>query len=471
MANERPGAFRAFLRASRRWFLDESNDDEEETEAQARSQGPLQNVLSQEINMATSASDETLKRARAKNGRTVNTVSMLAGREINSSKNGKFSRAEACHVSSRILPDKGPEILERKSSRLYISQFSNDGSLFIAGFQDRTIVVYDADNNWTIHKRVKARNMNWTITDTALSPDQRFLVYASITPVVFLVNLGNETGGIDSLANVTDIHEGLSLSSYDDDGDFGIWSLKFSQDGNEIVAGSNDNCIYVYDLNSATTTYRVSAHNDEVNTVAFADESSHLIYSGSDDYLCKVWDRRCFSANNKPAGELVGHLGGVTSIDSRGDGRHFISNSKDQSIKLWDIRTMSGGSKKSFERAQVPRIRWDYRCMRVPPRLRTVAHPGDESLMTYKGHEVLQTLIRCYFSPRISTGQKYIYTGSYDGTVHIYDVVTGHTAATLSFHNHPVRDCSWHPWQPVLVSSCWGGNLVKWDHDPRSMDF
>lgn len=42
---------------------------------------------------------------------------------------------------------------------------------------------------------------------------------------------------------------------------------------------------------------------------------------------------------------------------------------------------------------------------------------GDTSLMTYRGHSVLQTLIRCHFSPEISTGQKYIYTGCAQGRV------------------------------------------------------
>lgn len=31
----------------------------------------------------------------------------------------------------------------------------------------------------------------WTITDTCLSPDQRLLVYASISPVAFVVTVGN----------------------------------------------------------------------------------------------------------------------------------------------------------------------------------------------------------------------------------------------------------------------------------------
>jgi WD repeat-containing protein 23 len=56
-----------------------------------------------------------------------------------------------------------------------------------------------------------------------------------------------------------------------------------------------------------------------------------------------VWDRRCFAQRGRPAGQLVGHLEGITFIDSRRDGRYFISNGKDQTIKLWDIRKMTSG--------------------------------------------------------------------------------------------------------------------------------
>lgn len=55
----------------------------------------------------------------------------------------------------------------------------------------------------------------------------------------------------------------------------------------------------------------------------------------------QVWDRRSFIAKGKPVGVLMGHLEGITFLDSRGDGRYFISNGKDQTIKLWDIRKMA----------------------------------------------------------------------------------------------------------------------------------
>lgn len=40
----------------------------------------------------------------------------------------------------------------------------------------------------------------------------------------------------------------------------------------------------------------------------------------------------------------MGHLEGITFVDSRNDGRYFISNGKDQTIKLWDIRKMSSNA-------------------------------------------------------------------------------------------------------------------------------
>lgn len=42
---------------------------------------------------------------------------------------------------------------------------------------------------------------------------------------------------------------------------------------------------------------------------------------------------------------------------------------------------------------------------------------GDTSIMTYKGHVVIKTLVRCRFSPIETTGQRFIYTGCGVGRV------------------------------------------------------
>lgn len=101
--------------------------------------------------------------------------------------------------------------------------------------------------------------------------------------------------------------------------------------------------------------------------MAFADETSHIIYSGGDDGLIKVWDRRTLNERMpKPVGVLAGHMDGVTFIDSRGDGRHLISNSKDQSIKLWDVRVFSSDAAAKNTLKAVHEQTWDYRWQELP---------------------------------------------------------------------------------------------------------
>ncbi|CAI8603838.1 unnamed protein product [Vicia faba] len=394
----------------------------------------------------------------------VSPVKMLAGREANCSGRGRFSSADRCHMLSRYLPVNGPWLIDQMPSRAYVSQFSADGCLFVAGFQGNIIKIYNVEKGWKVQKNILTKSLRWTITDTSLSPDQRSLVYASMSPIVHIVNVGSSE--TESLANVTEIHDGLDFSSNDDGGySFGIFSVKFSTDGRELVAGTSGDSLVVYDLEANKVSLRILAHAADVNTVCFADETGHLIYSGSDDSFCKVWDRRCLNAKGKPAGVLMGHLEGITFIDSRGDGRYFISNGKDQTIKLWDLRKISSNvtcnhGQKSFE--------WDYRWMDYPPQAKDLNHPCDQSVATYRGHSVLRTLVRCFFSPAFSTGQKYIYTGSHNACVYVYDLVTGAQVATLKHHKSPVRDCSWHPFQTMLVSSSWDGDVVKWESSGSS---
>jgi WD40 repeat protein len=61
-----------------------------------------------------------------------------------------------------------------------------------------------------------------------------------------------------------------------------IWSIRFSGDGREIVAGTSDRSVYVYDIETRKSILRIAAHEYDVNAVCFGDTSSpHILYSGS----------------------------------------------------------------------------------------------------------------------------------------------------------------------------------------------
>ena len=306
-------------------------------------------------------------------------------------------------------------------------------------------------------KTIHARDIGWSVLDVDYSPDSKFIIYSSWSQFVHLA----------AVDTVSDYHEGLDLDP--PEGRFCAFSVKFSPDSREIVAGANDCCLYLYDLETKRRTISVSAHDNDINTVCFGDESGNLIFSGSDDGYCKAWDRRLMSNGGHvdPVGVFVGHSAGITCVSPKGDGRYMISNSKDQSLKLWDMRMLRdyGGN--------VPHISnrsdsWDYR-FDLMARVKHRASPHDTSLMTYTGHQVVQTLIRCYFSPRETTGQRYIYTGSYDQKVYIYDLLTGEIVQTLKGHRSIVRDVSWHPRSSDIISSSWDGLALHWNYSTSDL--
>lgn len=65
-------------------------------------------------------------------------------------------------------------------------------------------------------------------------------------------------------------------------------------------------------------------------------------------------------------------MDGITFIDPRGDGRYLLTNSKDQSIKLWDVRAFSSKEAEVNTRKAVANQDWDYRWHTHVPKQRNL---------------------------------------------------------------------------------------------------
>ena len=141
---------------------------------------------------------------------------------------------------------------------------------------------------------------------------------------------------------------------------------------------------------------------------------------------------------------------------------YFITNSKDQSIKLWDIRCGS-----SFSTTLHPGIHrlvgFDYR-RDLYPRINVKKSLNDTSIITMKGHVVLRTLIKCHFSPQMQTNQKYIYTGSANGAYCVYDGFTGELVCRRpNIDSSIMRDIQWHEELPMMISPSFSGEISIWN--------
>ena len=62
-------------------------------------------------------------------------------------------------------------------------QFSASGDVYVVASQDMDIMVLDANQGYDLIKRIDARDVHWTVTSTDVSPDERFVLYSTISDV------------------------------------------------------------------------------------------------------------------------------------------------------------------------------------------------------------------------------------------------------------------------------------------------
>ncbi|KAM7344616.1 DDB1- and CUL4-associated factor 11 [Cochliomyia hominivorax] len=379
-------------------------------------------------------------------------------------KNGSFSSNQQRRIANYFVPNKKVDRLMALDSKVYICKFKDDGSRLITATQDGMVRIFDASKG-TYHRlqRVKARDVNWSILDIDFSPCGRYFTYSTWR----------------SAFNVTpiegDYYEIYNIGS--DRNHSGMFSVRFSPCGHKLIAGLTD-CIAICDRESRhiSTIRTENAFSVDVNAISYvSDMDPNLIVSGCHNGIIKLWDLRCSSSSSSPrftkaSSVFLGHLDSVTYIDPRNDGHYILSNSKDQSIKIWDLRQPTPKNKVRTN-PNTPLIDWDYRVNQVPREYYnpTKVLDGDVSVMTYRGHRVTKTLLRAKFSPAAQTGQRYIYTGCSTGRIIIYDVLTGHIKEAIESHRHVIRDLHWHPVRSEIVSGSWDFqvNLNSYKNKPN----
>ncbi|CAD5209744.1 unnamed protein product [Bursaphelenchus xylophilus] len=375
-----------------------------------------------------------------------------------------ISPGHKTEFSNRYAPNYRNRIDTIRSKTFCASHIGN-GDKVVTASQDHKIRIYrrTSQDSYSLHKTIDVPYVGWSILDVIVSPDGRDLVYSTWNDAMYQCSL---EGTADNW---------LPLRVEAQESRFALFSIRFNASGTEIVAGSTDRHMYIYDRETLKCVLAVNAHDDDVNAVSFVDHSSHLILTGADDGLIKVWDRRTIDSGIRaePVGVMAGHFDGITYIDSREDGRYFLSNSKDQSIKLWDLRHTASQAAVKNTLDSVQNQQWDYRYQRVPNDMRREPMDGDCSVLTMRGHSVLHTLIRAKFSPE-STGRRYVYTGCATGSCVVYDILDGKIKGKFGGHQSVVRDCSWHPEQNEIVTASWDGSTMFWNYcsspEKRSMN-
>ncbi|KAE9385621.1 hypothetical protein BT96DRAFT_574609 [Gymnopus androsaceus JB14] len=236
-----------------------------------------------------------------------------------------------------------------------------------------------------------------------------------------------------------------------------VTSVAFSPDGTQIVSGSGDQSFRIWDASTGKEMHKLEGHTDWVTSVAFSPDGTQIV-SGSGDQSVRIWD----ASTGKEMHKLEGHTHWVTSVAFSPDGTQIVSGSGDQSVRIWDASTGKEMHKLEGHTDQVTSVAFS------PDGTQIVSGSGDQSFRiwdasTGKEMHKLEGHTDWVTSVAFSPDGTQIVSGSGDQSVRIWDASTGKEMHKLEGHTHWVTSVAFSPDGTQIVSGSGDQSVRIWD--------
>lgn len=123
-----------------------------------------------------------------------------------------------------------------------------------------------------------------------------------------------------------------TLEGHDDS----VPAIAFSSSRMQLVSGSTDQTVRIWELASGKEIACCRGHEGAVWSVAFSPDGEYIA-SGGDDATVRIWNAR----DGKALACLRGHVGEVWSVAFSPDGKQVASGSKDLTVRTWNWQKVS----------------------------------------------------------------------------------------------------------------------------------
>ncbi|XP_036603136.1 protein Atg16l2 [Trichosurus vulpecula] len=231
------------------------------------------------------------------------------GHSVSGAPETRYPSIPVCGVS--CLPARAQDIQEAHHSEVNAVCFSSSSSLLATGGADRLIRLWNV-----VGGRLEAEQMlegaGGSVTSLEFEPSGCYLLAATYNKAAQLWKVG-ESQSKETLSGHTDK----------------VTAAKFKPTRQQAVTGSRDRTVKEWDLNKASCSRTIDGFS-YCNDVVCGD---HLIISGHNDQKIRFWDSRvprCI--------QVIPVEGKVTSLNISNDQMHLLSCSRDDALKVIDLR-------------------------------------------------------------------------------------------------------------------------------------
>lgn len=194
--------------------------------------------------------------------------------------------------------------------------FSPDGTLIVSATDRYEITIRNSKTGATVayaylYNRLQNRDR---ISSVTFSQDSKLVAFTQST-LIYILDAKDCTPVSKPLVGHTSL----------------VTSAKFLPDGN-IISGSNDRMIRVWNINSGETISVLQAHTGSILSISLSSDGSRMV-SGSEDKTIRVWNVQ----SRRSICTLEGHTDKILTVVISSDGQHVASMSEDMTVRIWDI--------------------------------------------------------------------------------------------------------------------------------------
>ncbi|XP_007939161.2 protein Atg16l2 [Orycteropus afer afer] len=317
------------------------------------------------------------------------------GHSVGGAPEQRYQSLPVC-VAAR-LPTRAQDVLDAHLSEINAVRFGPNSSLLATGGADRLIHLWNVVGG-RLEANQTLEGAGGSITSVDFDPSGSQVLAATYNQAAQLWKVG-------------EVQSKETLSGHTDK----VTAAKFKLTRHQAVTGSRDRTVKEWDLGRAYCSRTINVLS-YCNDVVCGD---HIIISGHNDQKIRFWDSR-----GPHCTQVIPVQGRVTSLSLSHDQLHLLSCSRDNTLKVIDLR--------------VSNIRQVFRA---------------------DGFKCGSDWTKAVFSP----DRSYALAGSWDGALYIWDVDTGKLESSLRGpHCVAVNAVAWCYSGSHVVSVDQGRKVVLW---------